>query len=56
MEEIKNQLKEAAQTILNDIEKDTKAASQRVRKATLTIAKAGKEYRRLSLEANAKKA
>ncbi len=51
MEEMKNTLKAAAQTILNDIDKDSKAAAARVRKATLTIAKTGKAYRKASLEA-----
>lgn len=49
MEAIKSQLKEAAQVILNDIDKDSKAAQQRVRKATLVIAKSGKDYRRATL-------
>jgi len=52
MEEIKIILKENAQVILNDIDKDSKAARQRVRKATLRIAKAGKAYRKASLEAD----
>lgn len=51
MEEIKIALKEAAQVILNDIDKESKAAQQRVRKATLTVAKYGKDYRRETLKA-----
>lgn len=50
MEQTKNQLKAAAAVILADIDKDSKAAARRVRKATLDIAKAGKTYRKLSLE------
>lgn len=49
--ELMNGLKEAAQTILNDIDKDTKASAKRVRKATLQIAKLGKEYRKLTTKA-----
>lgn len=54
MEETKKTLFEAAQTIINDINKPAKAAAARVRKATLTIAKAGKTFRKLSLEAEKK--
>lgn len=50
MENIKSALAEQAQIILNDINKDNKAAHARVRKATLAIQKLGKEYRRLSIE------
>lgn len=52
MEEIKNKLRQAAVTILADIGKETKAARARVRKATLIIAKEGKDYRRESLRAD----
>ena len=45
MENIKSSLAEQAQIILNDINKDNKAAHARVRKATLAI-----QYRRLSIE------
>ena len=51
MEEIKKTLLDAARTIVDDLGKDSKAAAARVRKATLTIAKAGKAFRKASLEA-----
>ena len=51
MEETKKALLEAAQTIVNDIDKPGKAPARRVRKATLTIAKVGKDYRKMSLAA-----
>ncbi len=51
MEETKKTLHEAARTIVNDIDKPGKAAARRVRKATLTIAKAGRDYRKMSLAA-----
>lgn len=54
MEETKKALLEAAQTIVNDIDKPGKAPARRVRKATLTIAKVGKEYRKVSIEADKK--
>lgn len=50
MEELKNALRASAQAILNDIDNDTKAARRRVRKATLQVAKLGKDYRKASLE------
>lgn len=54
MDQLKLQLLEAAQVIVSDIQKDTKAASARVRKATLAVAKLGKEYRKLSIAAEKK--
>lgn len=54
MEEIKNILKANAEIILKEIDAPTKAAAARVRKATLAITKAGREYRKLSV-AEAKK-
>ena len=54
MEQIKQQLLEAAQVIINDIQKDTKVAAARVRKATLAISKIGKEYRKMSIAAQKK--
>jgi len=56
MEEVKNRLKEAAQTILAEIDKETKVSHKRVRQAALAIAKARKEYRDLTLQADRKKA
>ncbi len=50
MENIIKSLKAQAEIIANDIEKDSKAARKRVRKATLEIAKLGKQYRKLSIE------
>ena len=51
MENVKNQLIEQMQNFLeNAAKKPSKAGHQRMRKATLTIAKLGKEFRRLSLE------
>jgi len=51
MEELKKGLLEQANIIAQDINKDTKAAQRRVRRATLAIAKLGKEYRKASLAA-----
>ena len=50
MEEVKKGMKEAIEAILADIDKDTKAAAARVRKATLQLEKLGKEYRKISLK------
>lgn len=49
MENIIKSLKAQAETIVNDIEKDSKAARRRVRKATLEISKLGKQYRKMSV-------
>ena len=49
MEEIKAKLIEQAEIIIADINKTSKAAHQRVRKATLEIGKLGKEYRKISV-------
>lgn len=54
MKEIKEKLIEAANAIMININKDSKAAHARVRKATLAIAKYGKEYRKMSIEADKK--
>lgn len=54
MKEIKAQIKEVAAAMLADLEKDTKAANARVRKATLTLAKLGKDFRKASIEAEKK--
>ena len=55
MEKIQNQIAEACKAFLADAEaKPSKAAHARMRKATLTIAKLGKEFRRLSIEADRK--
>lgn len=42
------------QAFIDDSKKDSKAARARMRKNTLAIAKLGKEFRRLSLEADRK--
>lgn len=47
MEKIIAEIKKLIEAILADIDKvDNKAAKARVRKATLTLEKAGKEYRK----------
>lgn len=50
MKEIKDKLVEQMSAFLADADKPTKAAHKRMRKATIEIAKLGKEFRRLSLE------
>lgn len=51
MENLIPEIKAQANAILADIDKvDNKAARARVRKATVTLAKLGKEYRKKSLE------
>ena len=53
MKEIQNQIVEACKAFIDDAGgKPSKAAHKRMRKATITIAKLGKEFRRLSLEAD----
>ena len=55
MENIQNQLVEIMQGFIADAQKKSnKSAHQRMRKATLAIAKLGKEFRRLSLEEDKK--
>ena len=54
MENLINKLVENANIIITDSLKDTKAAHARIRKATLEIAKIGKEYRKVSIEADKK--
>lgn len=54
MEELKNQLVEQANIILESAQKDTKSAHARIRRATLAIQKIGKEYRKMSVEADRK--
>ena len=54
MKELETQLMDAAAVIVNDVFKGTKAAHQRVRKATLEIARIGKEYRKASIAADKK--
>ena len=50
MEAIIAKMKEQLAAIANDIDKvDNKAAKARVRKATLELAKLGKEYRKASI-------
>ena len=50
MNEIVKDLKAQAEIIVADIEKDSKASRRRVRKATLAIARLGREYRKKSVE------
>lgn len=52
MKEIQDKIQQACLAFVNDAAKDSKAAHARMRKATLEIAKLGKEYRRLSIEAD----
>jgi hypothetical protein len=54
MKELENQIVELCQGFIADSAKDSKAARQRMRRATLQIAKLGKEYRKLSIEADKK--
>lgn len=54
MYELKEQIKSVANAMLADIEKDTKAANARVRKATVQLAKLGKEFRKASIAAEKK--
>lgn len=56
MEKIMNELAIQAGIIVAEAaKKDSKAGHQRIRKATLQIAKLGKEYRKLSIEADKSK-
>ncbi len=54
MKNLIDKLVENANIIIADSQKDTKAAHARIRKATLEIAKIGKEYRKASIEADKK--
>lgn len=54
MEKTIETIKAVMQAITEDIDKDTKAARARVRKATLAFEKAAKDYRRQSVEADKK--
>lgn len=49
MKELTKKLVAAASIIVADAEKNTKAAHARIRRATLEIAKLGKEYRKASI-------
>ena len=52
MKQLIKDIKKQLEIIFNDIEKEgNKAASARVRKATLALEKLGKEYRKKSIEA-----
>lgn len=55
MKELTNNLVALCEQILKDSKADTKAAHQRIRKATSQIAKIGKEYRKASIEADKQK-
>lgn len=50
MKDIENKIIEQMNIFIASAQKPSKAAHQRMRKATLQIAKLGKEFRRLSLE------
>lgn len=50
MKEIIDQLKAECANFIAESEKSSKAAQRRMRKATLNIAKLGKEFRKLSIE------
>lgn len=52
LKELTEKLYAQAQQIIDNAAKDSKAAHQRIRRATLQIAKIGKEYRRVSVEAD----
>lgn len=54
MEKVQNQIIAACQAFIADAAKPSKAAHMRMRKATLEIARLGKEFRRLSLEEDKK--
>lgn len=54
MQELINKIAEQCQAFLDDSMKDSKVAHKRMRKATQTIAKLGKEFRKLSVEADRK--
>lgn len=54
MKEITEKIVALCEAILADSQKETKAAHARIRKATLEIAKLGKEYRKESIEADKK--
>lgn len=51
MQELKKSLKDIAVAMIADLDKDSKAANARVRKATLQIAKIGKQFRAESIKA-----
>ena len=55
MKELTNKLVALCGQIIKDSTADTKAAHQRIRKATSEIAKVGKEYRKASVEADKQK-
>ena len=52
MKELYEKIAEQAKIILAEQGKDTKAGHKRIRSATIVIAKLGKEYRKLSIEAD----
>ena len=54
MEELINSIIAKCDIIKADINAGTKAGNKRVRKATLDLEKLGKEFRRKSIEAEAK--
>jgi len=49
MQDLIKKIQDTINEINRDIDKTTKAAEGRVRKATLTMEKLGKEYRKLSI-------
>ncbi len=55
MKKLASELAEQANIILANVDKETKAAHARIRRATLAIQKIGKEYRKASIEADNKK-
>lgn len=50
MEELIKQITEKCEYIIAEIQKPTKAAQARVRKATIDLEKLGKQYRKESLK------
>ena len=54
LEKLQNEIIAHMQNFMADAAKPSKAARQRQRKATLEIAKLGKQYRALSLEEDRK--
>ena len=54
MKEIQDKIQMACEAFIADAQKPSKAARQRMRRATLEIAKLGKEFRRLSIEEDKK--
>lgn len=52
MKEITEKIVALCDGIIKDAGKESKAAHVRIRKATLEIARLGKEYRKLSIEAD----